>query len=300
MSRVLPNLDPQFHSEAILNTLAQAHVSETERQRLGRELARIHSRLETGEYRRNSFVGNKFNIPERIDDLLSELEFYSSLGRRWAALVAAAHLPRSARVLDLCPGLAPKVELGLYYYGFAGEVVACDISQTQLNRLRTFLGLFPVSFSITYLCADILTLEGSGFDAIYGNHILDDILLARAADRLGIPASLIYENEATLSALCHDARAKGDEEILAIAGAMVELAVRLLHRNGTLILTHYPSHIERIMDLGFFGEMVRKVLKTCRRLASDHGLRTDRRHTVNASRASGFRVNEIVLLTKVH
>ena len=299
MSTIRPNLNPQHHGEVILRTLETKHVSDTERRRLGRELARVRSRLEAGEYSRNSFVGNTFNIPERMEDLLSELEFYSSLGKRWRSLVAAVDLPRSARVLDLCPGLAPKVELGLYYYGFSGEVVACDLDQAQLQRLKTFLGLFAVDFTTTYLCADVLTLNGGCYDAICGNHVLDDLLLARAAARLGLPAALMYESEATLSALCHDARAHGEEEIIAVAGCVVDLAARLLHKNGVLILTHYASHVERIMGLGFFGEMVREVLKACRRIGRNRGLRAVRQHTDAACRESGFQADEVMIVTKV-
>lgn len=300
MSRELPNLNPHHHSDVIIRALKSNRLGVTEMRRLGRELGRVRDRLEAGEYRRNSFVGNTFNIPERMDDLLSELEFYTGLGRKWARLISAVNLPRSARVVDLCPGLAPKVELGLYYYGFTGEVIACDVDQTQLQRLQTFLGLFAVPFTTTYRCEDIFALQEPGCDAVCGNHILDDLLLARAAERLDVAPHLIYESESTLTALCCDAQAQGAKEIEAVATAVVDLAMRILNPSGVLILTHYASHVERIMGLRFFGEMVRDVLKMCRRIGRERGLQSVRAHTIAAQDTSGFASDEVLLLTKKH
>jgi hypothetical protein len=298
MNRELPNLNPHHHSDVIQRALRSNRLGETEMRRLGRELGRVRDRLEAGEYRRNSFVGNTFNIPERMDDLLSELEFYTGLGRKWAHLISAVNLPRAARVIDLCPGLAPKVELGLYYYGFTGEVVACDIDETQLRRLQTFIGLFSVPFKTTYRCADIFTVQDQTCDAICGNHILDDLLLARAAQRLGVAPHLIYESEATLTSLCWNARAEGINEIREVAAAVVDLSMRVLNPSGVLILTHYASHVERIMGLSFFGEMVREVLKMCRRIGRERGLRSVRAHNIAASNNGGFAPEEVLILTK--
>jgi hypothetical protein len=215
--------------------------------RLRADLARVQLRVRSGQYKIASFNANRLNAPERARDLLSEVGFYSDVGRRWCELFSGIGLSTDAVVVDLCPGMAPKVELGLYYWGFKGTLIAVDKDADALRNLSAFLNLFQPRFEVQLEKVDIFSTEqfGGAPDLVVGNHILDDIIVDRYALRYGFdPFQLYLSEEACISfweRVLEDERKIMPE----VSTGIAECFLRCFPAPTKLLLAQYPSYVER-------------------------------------------------------
>lgn len=232
----------------ITGALAQP-MSELEHTRALRDLTRLRDRLERRDYAISAYGTNTFDIPDRAEELLTEIDFHASLGRAWAAILRAHELQRSPSALDLCPGWTPKVELGLYYAGFQGELLILDRSAPALAKLERFLALFGPPFGVRPLVADLFQVELAPQPLVIGHHLVDDVAIDAACERAGLDPAQVYTEEAAFrrvwTILLRDAAAWRAHLVDHLAAGLH----RLVAPGGVILLAQYPSYTERLLGM---------------------------------------------------
>lgn len=219
-----------------------------EEKRLTQELIKVYNRLKTRDYQKSGYSQNTFDIPNRVQEIYGELEFYCELGKKWHTILEAIEIHQYTKVVDLCSGYAPKVELGLFYAQYAGEVLLIDKDSSATDQLTRFMELFQPRFSLYSLHADLSSLQ-ERYDCVTANHILDDLIIDSFARKLAIPTQDIYEKEETIVTIWHHIVSRYDQHLQEMVDCVAPVLSRLVSPGGILCLTQYQSYFERVMNM---------------------------------------------------
>lgn len=245
---------------AILTALSSRGFSELELKRLLHDLESSYERLTKGEYLKSDFSYNRFHVPERTKEFYIYLEFYCAVAKTWAKVLGAMAVQNVERVVDLCPGWTPKIELALYYLGFKGEVVLIDYEQESTLEVVKFMELFRPAYSLEPLSLDIFSAHDFSAGLVLANHVIDDLLLGRLQNRYGYNINEVYKTEAqvreTWRRIMHDGGENADAMMPLLAAAFS----RIVSPGGFLVLTHYAAYMERLLDLYPAVEYVQGIL----------------------------------------
>jgi hypothetical protein len=240
-------------SDALLDAIGSLllNVSEGERENVLRDLGAVRDRLRAGEYARTDFLArNRFDILRRTREFMSYMNGWARHAETWAAILGELPFDRIARVEDVCPGWAPKIEIALAQIGFGGALILVDRDVEAAERLREFMRVFRPRYRIAIHDEDFFAPSNVPLDRradlVIANHAIDDLLI----DRLAPNATKVYEDEA---AICEafraidSARQSALEEIAPRIAALLGARVR---EGGYLALAQYPSYVESVLDLG--------------------------------------------------
>lgn len=242
-----------------------------ELERAAYELSLVSKRLSSGEYQHASFQRNVLNIPDRAAELVTDLQFLEKIGRIWETIFRAAGVRDDMRLLDVGCGFLPKVELGLFYAGFRGEVTLLDSCEEALERACQFLSAFNAGFSTRKRSESLWDSAAGSYDFICANHLIDDLVLDAYCSRNAISLSSIYDDE--------QAFRQSWEDIIAHPSFAFSLMSRLgryvsrmtPRNNGGLLLLDYPSHSHLALDLDHIFRLVSELQKALRASLKEHG-----------------------------
>lgn len=234
-----------------------------ELERAARDLAAIKQRVSTREYLQTSCnPRNILTIPDRTDEIFRDLTFFWSVGKVWSQIFGQLGLRSRQRVLDLACGHFPKVELGLYYHGFEGEVLAVDPSRRALASALAFLDFFAVPFTTRASPRSLWTIGGEPFDFVTANHALDDLILAEFCRARGFNLDDAYMREQRYVEIW-DEILRSETHSLRTIERVAGRLVKLVRPGGYAVLVDYPSFSHRTLRLrkiiGLVGRLQREL-----------------------------------------
>lgn len=250
---------PNNRCSGLIRAVAASGHSPLALTRINQAIETLTEQILSGQFEIRSASSNICDIPERTRDFFTELNFYGNLGRKWEALFERISLPLTGHLLDLCPGFSGKIELGLHYYGFKGNVTAIDGLSESLQLLQEFTCFFLPDYTFRTLNQKIeeVTLKG---DTVCGNHILDDFLLQWYCNKQGLSLTDLYSSEdgfiSAVTALSHLPSATTGQCL----DILVDRLFSLCRPGGTIILTQYQSYFERSLQLEFLSSFMKQQL----------------------------------------
>jgi hypothetical protein len=223
-------------------------------------------RLRKREYKKSSFLPNRFNVPDRADEFFVELNFHCWVGCTWARIFSNIKLENVSSVLDLCPGASPKVELGLYYSDFDGQVTAINKDHRASSRLLKFTELFKPKFKLKIHKLEFFSMRQQAADLVVGNHILDDLALDYYSQLAGIARGQVYEKEQNLKKIWQFILADQETSLNFLGIKVATVLSKIVKPGGRLLLSQYPSYLERILELkkesAFSQNLLKRVTST--------------------------------------
>ncbi len=245
-----------------INRLTRSRkLNGVEEKRLIQDLDAVYKRLDRKEYRKFSYAMNSFDVPERTRQIYTEVEFYTKIGKTWEQLLKQVNVRKYKKIVDICPGFTPKVELGLYYLGYTGEIVILDKDTKAITQLKNFMDLFNPQFAITKLNEDLFKPSKQKFELVTANHVIDDLVLAHFAGREGISLYDLYETEGEFSKLWKTILENEKSSIEKIVPVIVDALTGLVDNQGTLILSQYTSYMEKLLRLKEISAFNKKVFR---------------------------------------
>jgi hypothetical protein len=247
-------------------------MTSLEAKRCAADLKTIEVRLKSGVYEHSSFNSRRTPfVPDRTQELLSDLGFFWSVGAVWQNLFDRIELKPSASVLDIGCGYFPKVELGLYYHGFEGTVTLCDPHREALEQASQFLKFFRVPFEAQTLASTVWELGEKRFDAIVANHVLDDLILAAYAKEHSLDIAALYGDEdnymAVWTAISKTTMPEG------LLQQLVHTLITLLAPCGVILFLDYPSFSHRALGMRHLQRVVADFRAQLVRALREAGLR---------------------------
>lgn len=206
------------------------------------------ARIASGEYKRARFVQNTLNINERNKELLDDLGFFLEIGQGWRKIFQEVKLSPQTSILDLGCGCFPKVELGLHYAGFKGDVFLIDQDRKNLRGAKTFLDFLQVDFNYVPLQRSFWSYRDRRFDVVAANHLLDDLLLSAYCYNTGRSLTKLHKSEGLY---CEAWRklARSSQFSHTLAERLGLTLDRLTKPGGRICLLDYPSHSHRALKL---------------------------------------------------
>ena len=163
--------------------------------RLNSELGLITRRVQCREYEHSAFNTNVLNIPDRARELIDDLGFFFDLGQIWKAHFRLVRLSDKDHIIDIGAGYFPKVEIALYYSGFAGRIDLFDIDIKALRQAERFMQFLHLPFKAKLCSGKSLSSVSRKYDLICANHFLDDYLLAQYCRMYRIDTLSVYAKE---------------------------------------------------------------------------------------------------------
>ena len=229
--------------------LARSGHSDAATTRARKELERVRARLAAGAYEIAAFGTNLLDVPDRSAELLTELEFITGIGQDWARVLADHGVSHKHAVVDVGAGWVPKVQLGLVYAGFEGELHVLDKDRKAFDELGRYLRLFRPALRLVHVHADLFDSPPRTYDAVLANHLQDDLLLEAHARAHGVEVSRLYADEQSLreawASILLEPRQSHERLAVRVAAALAGLA----GADAPIILAQYPSYIERNLGL---------------------------------------------------
>jgi hypothetical protein len=248
--------DCLYHIQEILKT---KKISDSANKRLFRDFETIYKRLEKDEYETSGIVENIFDIPDKTQQLYKLLETYTQIAKDWSLVLNKIPIYKYKEIVDICPGFAPKVEIGLCYLNYKGKVLLLDNNLKSTKRLIKFIELFNPQFEMSSYSQDIFSLHKEQFSFIIGNHIIDDLILSYFAQKSGTLLINLYEKERELITMWNKILENEEYNFEKITRKLSQIFLSLIRKNGYLCLSIYKSYVERMLDLEKSYKFTRKV-----------------------------------------
>ncbi len=271
-------------------------LSRIEEEGILNDLELINERLRKKEYKKGFFSINKFDVPSRTRQIYNELEFYSLIGRSWAKIFEKLDIHKFKKIVDLCPGFIPKIELGLFYFKYKGKVIAIDKDIESLKRLEKFLAIFNPKFSLEKKAIDVFrNLEG--YEFVTGNHIIDDLILYYFSKKRNINLNELYAKEDRMRDFWGSIEQNREEYLKEIVSVLVDLFKRMIGINGYLCISHYKSYMEKLLDLENAADFAQAAWQKVVEKLCQNGFVEDKKILENYR--GYFRKNEIKVLKRI-
>lgn len=246
-----------------------------EAERLIRDLERVRVRLHKGDYARVDYGGNIFDVRTKVKEFFTYMDFYMQVGRAWSAIFGELPLREYSRVIDLCPGWSPKIELGLYNLDFQGEVCVVDSCAESVDELVRFMGLFRHGLRFVPLVLDIFQPSGLSASLVVGNHLLDDLALGKLAPRFGLQPEELYRSEDGIRRAWELIISRRNEHLEELTQLVAPALGDFVAPGGYLILSQYAAFSERLLDLHSAVDFCRELMLSCASALSAKGFRRD-------------------------
>ncbi len=233
----------------IIDFTKKNRLSIDAKQRLQYDLDTILTRLQKGEYETSGIVENTFDIPGKTEQFYAHLLTFYKIGRSWEAIFKFLQLSNQKLIVDLCPGSAPKVELGLYYAGYSGRVKLFDIDKSALKTLIKFVNLFKINFKLEPNKFDFFRSTTQTYSLVIGNHIFDDLILSYFCTKLKINPGEIYKKESVLFSVWTEILKNEKENKTEITNLFTDRFIAIVKKRGMLLLSNYPGYAEKMFNL---------------------------------------------------
>lgn len=257
----------------IERSLKRRALTRIDRERVARDLDLITTRVRGREYRFSSFQSKQsLAIPERTEEFFNELSYFHSLGTIWLNIFQSCRAPRRATLLDVGCGYYPKVEMGLYYYGFKGTVELLDLDRRALSFSQRFLTFFDCAFQARSRHQNLWRMPAGSYQAVVGNHLLDDLILEVAADWIQTPLATLYSEETRYLKTWREVEARFSE-LLGFAQRFAVKIRSLLAPGGLVLLLDYPSFSHRALQASLIPRVVGRFQRVLRTALVDVGFR---------------------------
>lgn len=214
-----------------------------------RDLETITQKFERGEYKKGFINANKFDIGTRTEGLFREMEFLLQLGHDWERILRVLPLSNFSKVVDLCPGYTPKIELGLYFRQYSGKVYVLDIDLKSMGSLARFIKLFDPKFEVIKKKENLFGKTASLYDLVLGNHVIDDLVVYYFTKKLGVKLKDFYASEDVAVGVWKNILADRTHNAEDVSGRIADIFVKITNVGGTVCLTQYESYAEKLFDL---------------------------------------------------
>lgn len=173
------------------------------------------------------------------------------------------------RVVELGPGLSPKLLFALNSCDFKDILALVDLDQTALAVQRyTALRLKP-SFKVETHNQNLFNFDLSGYSLIVGNHLIDDLVAADFADRYGINYSEVFNDpkgqERFWQVVAQDRAATG-YTISRLGEKLSEV-----DKKAIWITTNYAANFDLVHGIGVRQALCDGLLTDLRLLLQDSG-----------------------------
>jgi hypothetical protein len=112
---------------------------------------------------------------------MNSFNWNQHIGSKWASLLHRVELKKNDCVIEIGAGSQPKVALGLKEMQFAGVLFLIDLSIQVFETAKIYSKLLPQAIVIPiqgdFYQLPLSTFEGYHIKFLFGNHIIDDLLL---------------------------------------------------------------------------------------------------------------------------
>lgn len=214
-----------------------------------RDLEIIIQKLEKGEYGKGFVNANKFDIGTRTEGLFREMEFLLQLGHDWERVLKVLPLNNFSKIVDICPGYTPKIELGLFFQKYDGRVYVLDIDSKSINSLARFIKLFSPEFKVVKKKENLFGKIGVSYDLVLGNHVIDDLVVYYFTNKSGIKLKDFYANEEVAIKVWKNILESRSTNVKEVSVKIADIFGKITNKGGTVCLTQYESYAEKLFGL---------------------------------------------------
>jgi hypothetical protein len=242
-------------------SIGKRRLSKLAQKRLGGDLKAVLQRLEKNEYETSSIVQNVFDMAEQSRIFYTYLQTHARIGETWSRIFESLSIDEHKEILDICPGFAPKIEIGLFYSNYKGKVVVLDKKKEAVMNLKKIMLIFRPNFEIIPYIHNIFSKTKRRFEFVVGNHIFDDIILEYFCEKNKLPSNNLYEKEGEFTKTWNIILKQQDEYAKEIVEKITEIFILLVDNEGYLCLAQYKSYMEKMLDLDKPYLFTKKVYK---------------------------------------
>jgi|WetSurMetagenome_2_1015567.scaffolds.fasta_scaffold15442_2 hypothetical protein len=249
----------------IIDFVDKKHLTKIEEKRLLGNLSAVYNRLIKHDYQKYGYSENKFDVPDRVSEIFTELEFYCLIGKTWLKILSALNIKDKPQIVDLCPGFVPKIELGLFYLQYKGKVVAIDKDSRALSSHIKFMELFGPEFKISKKIINLFGRFKENYDVILANHLIDDLVLCYFSKKMKMKLSDIYAKEGNVKKIWEHVLENKKNNLEVMTKIIVKIFDQLSGSKGLICMTYYKSYLDKILDMDdaykFNRELFKKIIK---------------------------------------
>jgi hypothetical protein len=189
-------------------------------------------------------------------DLPMRLDYYQYAAETWQQIFKEIDFSKIHKIIDLCPGWSPKIEMALLKTSFSGKLVFVDKSIKNINNFQELFEPFVCKFMIETDHIDLfknkkyLSKINHDFDLVVANHIIDDLILDLFFDKHGLRFSdkNFFEKPALMRKTWKEILK--DKKIFKEAEVMFKkMLLNIVKPGGYVLITQYLGYQENLYGL---------------------------------------------------
>jgi hypothetical protein len=232
----------------LIKLISDKKLSLIAKRRLDRDIFAICERLAKDEYETSGIVENVFDIPDKANQFYKHLDTYFRIGSSWSQVLSNFPLNNYKKILDICPGYSPKVEIALLYANFQGEVFIMDKNREAINLLLDIMKIFRPKYRLTPMVQNLFTTNNN-YHFVLGNHIFDDLVLSYFCNKFNLKLDDLYAKEKILLSTWQEILNNKDDNINEICNELSTALKNIVAKDGYLCLSYYQSYIEIMLSM---------------------------------------------------
>lgn len=212
-------------------------------------LVALSDRVELQRVKRSKRKRGVKNSKNLTHQIFEEFEYLSQVGRCWREIFSAFELPRSTNILLCCAGYIPKVELGLYYYGFQGALTLLEL-HNDLNKFsKIFYNFLSPKYEVKAHVSNLFNFSTQSFDLVAANHFLDDFIFSNYCQQNSIQP-LLADKSCDEYLQIWEGIFEDPKVSIELMDSLAHRIAQLLDHAGHVVFLDYPSKYQRRNNLG--------------------------------------------------
>lgn len=244
----------------------QTSLSKEEQAHLELDLRLMHNFLDAKEYQHTAlWHRQQLCVQKKNHEYLGYIHGCYQQAMEWKNFLQSLPIENISTLLDIGPGFSPKIEIALKKLQYHGQLTILDCTDNEFEKLQSYLNLFDIDYEVVFVKDNLISLKAERFDMIVTNHFLDDYLLNEYCKIEAQCIQSIYSNENYFKEATQQIIHRMDYKLFVMQ--LVHAFLRLTKHQGFLVIRHYQSLTEKILELNdwvyfldkFFLEMVHEL-----------------------------------------
>lgn len=166
---------------------------------------------------------------------------------KWELLLSQLNLTEQDEIIELGPGVSPKISFALSGINFRGQLTVLDFDPKAISVQKIIAGRINSRYRMEFFTQDIYLADLSRYSIILGNHLIDDLIADQYSIDHSLPYEEIFNNPEKQKSLWQNIirdRVSGEQ-------TMARLAQKLhgINRGTKLIFSNYVANFDKIHQM---------------------------------------------------
>lgn len=205
----------------------------------------------------------------------SKPDHFKSIVNEWATVLSTLSLPINGHVLELGPGMSPKLIFALHELDFRGVLDIVDLNERALQAQNYVASRLRPQFMFRGFRVNLYDFDLSYYHLVAGNHFIDDLIAEDFSTNQGVDYKPLFADPVGQENFWKVV----EEDRVALRESTTRFHNKLVgvRKGGWVVLNNYRANFDSRYALGLRTTLGDRLLKDLSLLMGGDGFVTHQR-----------------------